>query len=74
MKWPAASHQLRAEGYEFDNESTCRGCQAPIEWWITPKGKKMPLSRVKIGDQLKRNVEALQPHWADCANAEDFRR
>jgi len=41
MKFPATSNELRAAGYEYDNDANCRGCGARIEWWITPNGKKM---------------------------------
>lgn len=74
MKFPAQSRELRESGYTFDGEGKCRGCGVPLEWWITPAGRKMPLSRVKLADQLKRNIEALEPHWASCPNAKDFRR
>ena len=35
LKYPVTSDELKAEGYEYDNDGTCRGCQAQIEWWIT---------------------------------------
>jgi hypothetical protein len=74
IKFPADASELRAAGYEYDGDGRCRACGEALEWWITPKGKKMPLSRVKVGDQLKQNVEKLQPHFADCPEADAFRR
>jgi len=83
MAIPEKREDLVAMGYVFDNEATCRGCQAPIEWWVTPKGKKMPMSVLALdanrevikGASLTRPVEFVRrPHWSDCPNAADFRR
>lgn len=74
MKFPAESQELRAGGYEYSGDATCRGCGEPIEFWITPNGKKMPLSRVKVGEQLRQNVEKLEPHFASCPEADRFRK
>ena len=43
MAIPEKREDLVAMGYVFDNESKCRSCEAEIEWWITPRGKKMPM-------------------------------
>jgi hypothetical protein len=72
-KYPASSDELKAAGYEYDNDSACRGCQAPIEWWITPGGKKIPMSVIKPGDPLKTSAEVRQPHFVDCPEAANFR-
>lgn len=66
-------------GFVYDNDAMCRGCRAPIEWWITPKGKKMPMSVVEIKDESKVFPQPILrvirvPHWGTCPNAEDFRR
>jgi len=74
MKFPASSDELKAAGYEYDNDAVCRGCQAAIEWWITPNGKKMPMSVAKAGPVLKTSAEVRIPHWSDCPNAQDFRK
>jgi hypothetical protein len=80
---PEKKEDLEAMGYTFDNDAMCRGCQAPIEWWITPKGKKMPMSVVSLDanrevvkpGSLMRPVEIVRrPHWGGCPNAGDFRR
>ena len=46
MPFPQTFKELRDAGYRFDEHGTCRGedCGAEIEWWITPKGKKMPFN------------------------------
>jgi hypothetical protein len=75
MPVPNNSNDLKALGYVYDNDSHCRGCGAPIEWWITPKGKKMPLSAVIVGSLAAGNrKEILEPHWVSCPNADDFRK
>ena len=36
---------LERKGYEYLNDSYCRGptCGAVIQWWRTPKGKRIPI-------------------------------
>jgi len=83
MPIPEKREDLVAMGYVFDNEANCRGCGAQIEWWITPKCKKMPMSVVPLdaaGEVVKPgSLTAVREfvrraHWSDCPNAEDFRR
>ena len=62
---------LSAKGYEVEHivvlrDKTlghCRGCGVEIGWWKTPTGKKIPL-----------NTGSLEPHWATCPKAKDFRK
>jgi hypothetical protein len=79
---PEKREDLIAMGYVFDNEANCRGCGAPMEWWITPKGKKMPMSIIPLdaegkvvpsGSLTPVREYVRHPHWSDCPNAEDFR-
>ena len=81
LKYPVTSDELKAEGYEYDNDGTCRGCQAPIEWWITKGGKKMPMSILTSADRnktidamLKDPGDKRQPHFIDCSDAARFRK
>jgi len=68
MPIPNRRDDLTSFGYSFLNLSHCSGCNAPIEWWNTPKGKKMPFDvRTTAG------VEALEPHWGNCRVADRFR-
>lgn len=55
---------LVAAGYKFDNRGRCKGeqCQAEIEWWITPKGRPIPI-----------DPGTMQPHWATCPDRSQFR-
>src|SRR5215468_1833811 len=53
MPLPEKREALVALGYVFDNEARCRGCGAAIEWWITPNGKKMPMTVRERKDESK---------------------
>ena len=48
MPLPTDKKALEAAGYVYDNDGTCRGCGLPIEWWITPNNKKMPMKLLEI--------------------------
>ena len=81
IKWPITSDELVKAGYEYDNDGTCRGCQRPIEWWISPAGKKMPMSiltsadrNVGIAAMMKDPGDKRQPHFIDCPDAKKFRK
>lgn len=75
MDWPVSSDELRKAGYLFDNDGTCRGCREPIEWWVSPSGKKMPMTvRKKDADLLHASAEVREPHFIRCPNAKDFRK
>ena len=50
-------------------EAHCSACNAPIEWWGTPRGKKMPFRVTMV-----EGVERLIPHFSDCPKATSFRR
>lgn len=82
MPLPERKADLEAMGYLFDNEARCGGCEAEIEWWITPTGKKMPMSVIALDAQGQKVVNPIapvheyvrRPHWSDCPNADDFRK
>lgn len=44
------------------DRANCRACGDPIFWMVSKNGKKVPYSL------------AGHAHWADCPNAEEFRR
>lgn len=75
---PTKKEDLQSAGYMFDNEARCRGCRQAIEWWITPKGAKMPMSVIEVreGNSNLFPITEIQrrPHWANCPNAAEFRR
>jgi hypothetical protein len=74
VKFPASADELKANGYDYDNDSHCRACGAAIEWWITPNGKKMPMVVEATATIHKASGDIRKPHWADCPNANEFRR
>jgi hypothetical protein len=74
MTIPNTTNELKAMGYEYDNDSTCRGCGEPIEWWITPKGKKMPMTVKKTATITNASDDIREPHWTSCPKADSFRR
>lgn len=67
MPFPQTFAAMQAAGYRFENHAKCRGCKADIEWWITPKGKKMPMDLMPKDDSL------AVPHWSSCPEAGQFR-
>jgi hypothetical protein len=80
MAIPTQKADLESMGYVFDNEGACRGCGERIEWWITPKGKKMPMSvqAVRRDGTDKPYDPVIRydriPHFDVCSKTEDFRR
>lgn len=67
MAFPKTLEELKAQGYKFLEHISCRGehCEAQIEFWETPRGKKMPFDVDAKGN--------ISPHWATCPDAETFR-
>lgn len=64
---PTNRQDLESFGYSKLNDSRCRGCNYPIEWWLTPRGKKMPFNVSQVDGEIT-------PHWHTCPKAKDFRR
>jgi hypothetical protein len=67
MAFPKTLEELKAAGYKYNGDGTCRSrkCEARIEWWITPRGKKIPLDIDGKGN--------ITPHWSTCPAVKDFR-
>jgi hypothetical protein len=79
MSIPQKREDLMAMGYVFDGEGNCRGCGCYIEWWITPNGKKMPMSVKDVKDESRIFPQPIlytirMPHWTDCPEAGTFRK
>ena len=79
MAIPTKCEDLISMGYSFDNESKCRGCGEPIEWWITPRDKKMPMTVQEVHQDPENLTSPVVrydrvPHWSVCPNAGDFRK
>lgn len=66
MAFPKILEELVQQGYKFENDSHCTGCNASIEWWTTPRGKKMPLDVDEAGNVVS--------HFVTCPKAKDFRK
>jgi hypothetical protein len=68
MAFPKTLDEMKAAGYKFDNDATCRGCGADIEWWITPRGRKIPM------DPMTKGASQAVSHFATCNDSESFRK
>lgn len=66
MPFPETTAELEAAGYKFLNDANCSGCGAAIQWWQTPKGKRMPMDV-----DLDGNCES---HFSTCPKSKDFRK
>ncbi len=58
------------------DEGNCRSCKNPIYWIRTPKGKAMPLDKVKmtIVDSLGETHTGYESHFSTCPNAGSHRK
>jgi hypothetical protein len=59
---------LMSAGYVHQGRAKCSGCPMTIEWYLTPKNKRMPFS-LKVGMNTQ-----YEPHWGSCASADRFRK
>lgn len=66
MPIPDTKSDLESFGYVWLNDSHCRGCGAPIQWWKTPRKNRIPFSVQQDGKMI--------PHFADCPKADQFRK
>ena len=73
MAIPDNRRDLEQMGYTFNGEGICRGCGAELFWYITPREKKMPFSRIADSGPSD-DVEKLEPHWNSCSAREQFRK
>jgi hypothetical protein len=63
MAFPKTDQELKEQGYQFQGTSICKGCGRKMEWYATPRGKRIPL------DPGTRDA-----HFTTCPKAKDFRR
>ena len=70
MNAPLAENRdlLERAGWKRNNYSRCSGCRAPVEWWTTPKGSRMPM------DPMPDPWSAVVSHFATCPHAGLFRK
>jgi hypothetical protein len=61
---------------------TCRGCGAPIAWFDTVLGRKMPMNADAVAQRTEADpataktigyFAAADAHWAVCPDRERFR-
>lgn len=67
MAFPKNLEEMKSFGYIFSDNAVCRGCGADIEFWETPRGKKIPMNVMERGSS-----EAVA-HFATCSDAASFR-
>lgn len=66
--FPRNSTELKFRGYTKSGNAHCRECVAPIEWWITPTGKRIPINA------MPELLTPAVPHWSTCTNPNRFRK
>jgi hypothetical protein len=62
MSFPSTLEELKANGYKHLGEGRCRYCGEDIEWWETPRLKRIPM-----------NHGTAVAHWKECTEAEPQR-
>jgi len=68
MALPRISDELKAFGYKFEGHGHCSRCGCAIEWYLTPRGKKLPLLPMAKGS------DAVTPHWSEgCTQSSLFK-
>ena len=65
MGFPTNMKELKEAGYKFDGEGTCRDCGEELEWWETPRGKKIPMTPMMAATDI------AEPHWKVCSERKD---
>ena len=67
MPFPKTFTEMQQAGYKFDGHARCKGCQEEIEFWITPRAKKIPMNLMPNPDSEAKS------HWSTCKDADLFR-
>ncbi len=52
--YPETRRELLRAGYKFLNNSKCKSCDAPIEWWKTTNGKLLPFNPMADDNALAK--------------------
>ena len=66
MPFPKTSDELKAAGYVFENDATCKACGEPIEWYTTPHGRKIPM------DPMSKGTDPAITHFSTCSDLFDM--
>lgn len=63
------------------SRSTCKWCQAPIVWALTPEGSRIPLdAKIRLvavfvgGTDVVEFVRGRESHFATCPEADKHRK
>lgn len=67
MPFPKTRDELVGGGYKFSNHARCKGCQEEVEWWTTPRDKKMPFNLMQEG------TSPAVTHFSTCPEVDLFR-
>jgi len=68
MAFPKTKGEMITQGYKpAGTTALCRGCQARIEFWLTPQGKNIPM------DPMPADDSTATSHFATCPQAGKFR-
>jgi hypothetical protein len=68
MPFPRDLDALKAAGYVFQNHAVCRGCGQDVEWYLTPRGSKIPM------DPMNRGTSPAISHFSTCPDSDSFRK
>lgn len=68
MAFPATRKEMEDQGYKCMTYTRCRGCDASMEFWHTPKGGTIPM------DPMPLVESPAVSHYATCPNARRFRK
>jgi hypothetical protein len=68
MAFPSNLAEMKTFGYKFLDYAVCRECGSDIEFWLTPRGKKIPM------DPMTRDADKATAHFATCPDAPLFRK
>ena len=77
----ATEQLIRVFENERPSKAACRGCQAPIEWYETLKGKRMPMNAGAVPRKSDNDPDtgrvivffaADDAHWNSCPDAAKF--
>jgi|WetSurMetagenome_2_1015567.scaffolds.fasta_scaffold90674_3 hypothetical protein len=68
MPFPENAKAMWEAGYRFLDHGVCIGCDAPIEWWLTPQKRRIPMNL------MPEEKTPAKAHWATCNTADTFRK
>lgn len=63
MSFPETSDALKSAGYKFLSYSTCKECGEPIEWYESPRVRKIPMN------PMERGSSKAEMHFNTCSDA-----